>query len=96
MAVNVEKLFVEVTVEWGWPSLRVELIISSNLGPCNGCLIFSALCVVDILVLTSDTFFLGFTVARGLSTLTLKIVPPRKGGRMSCSMKVSVRVSMEP
>ena len=32
----------------------------------------------------------------GLSTLTLKIMPPWKGGRGSCLVKVLARVSVEP
>ena len=58
MAINAEKLFIKVVLEW--PSLRVELL----LGHCEGIFVCSALCTVDILVLTSDTFLLGFTVPR--------------------------------
>lgn len=36
----------------------------SSLGPRNCCLIFSALHVVDVPVLTSDTFLLGFAILR--------------------------------
>ena len=34
----------------------------SSLGPRNSCLVFSALRTVDVPVLTSDAFLLGFTV----------------------------------
>ena len=34
----------------------------SSLGPRNGCLVFSTLHTVDVPVLTSDAFLLGFTV----------------------------------
>ena len=59
MAVNAEKLIVEVALEW--PSLRVKLL----LGHRKGNLICSVLCAVDVLVLTSGTFLLGFTILRG-------------------------------
>ena len=64
VVVNVEKLFIEVAVEWEWPSLGVEPIILSSLGPCNSCLIFLALRAVDAPVHMSDTFLLGFAVPR--------------------------------
>ena len=37
----------------------------SSLGPRNGCFIFLALHAVDILVLMSDAFLLGFAILRG-------------------------------
>ena len=58
VAINVEKLVVEVVLEW--PSLRVELL----LGHRKGILVCSALCAVDVSVLMSDTFLLGFTVLK--------------------------------
>ena len=70
VAINVEKLIIEVALEW--PSLRVKLL----LGHRKGNLVCSVLCAVDILVLTSSAFLLGLTVPRGLSMLTLKIAPP--------------------
>jgi len=36
----------------------------SSLGPCDSCLVFSALCAVDVSVLMSDAFLLGFIVLR--------------------------------
>ena len=36
----------------------------SSLSPRNSYLIFSALCAIDVLVLTSDTFLLGFAIPR--------------------------------
>ena len=94
VAVNTEKLFVEVAVER--PSLRVELVVTSGLGHRKGALVIIALCTVDVPVFTSGTFLIGFAVSRGLSMLTLKIAPPRKGERGGCSVKVSARVSVEP
>ena len=62
MAVDVEKFFFEVVVERERSSLRVKPIISSSLGPCDGCLIFSSLRTVDIPVLLSNELLLGFAV----------------------------------
>ena len=59
MAVNAEKLIIEVALER--PSLRVKLLLDHR----KGNLVCSALCVVDVLVLTSGAFLLGFTVSRG-------------------------------
>jgi len=59
MAINVEKLFIEVALEC--PPLRVELL----LGHHEGVLICSALCTVDVLVLVSGAFLLGLAVPRG-------------------------------
>jgi len=58
VAVNAEKLFVEVALEW--PSLRVELLLDH----CEGILVCSALCMVHVSVLMSNMFFLGFAVLR--------------------------------
>ena len=74
MAINAEKLVIKVALEW--PSLRVKLL----LGHRKGNLVSSVLCAVDVPVLTSGAFLLGFTVPRGLSTLTLKIAPHRRAG----------------
>jgi len=60
VAVNTDKLIVEVTLEW--PSLRVKLL----LGHRKGDLVCSALCLVDVLVLVSGAFLLGFAVLRGV------------------------------
>ena len=89
VAINVEKLIIEVALEQ--PSLRVKLL----LGHHKGNLVCLALCMVDVSVFTSGVFILDFTVSRGLSTLTLKIAPPWNGGRGSCLVKVSVRVYVE-
>ena len=62
VAVNTEKLFVEVAVERKRSSLRVKPIILSSLGPHDGCLVFSPLHVVDVPVLPSNALLLGFTV----------------------------------
>ena len=59
MAVNMDKLIVEVALEW--PSLRVKLLLSHR----NGNIVCLALCTVDISVLASGTFLLGFAVPRG-------------------------------
>ena len=59
VAVNTDKLIVEVVLEW--PSLIVKLL----LGHRKGNLVWSTLCTVDVLVLTSGAFLLGFTVLRG-------------------------------
>ena len=59
MAVNTDKLIVEVVLEW--PSLIVKLL----LGHRKGNLVCLALCAVDVLVLTSGAFHLGFAVPRG-------------------------------
>jgi len=56
-----EKFIIEVAVELAWPSLRVKLSLSHR----KGSLICLALCMVDVLVLTSSTFLLGFIVPRG-------------------------------
>ena len=63
-AVDVEKFFVEVTVERERSSLRVKPIIPGSLSPRDGCLVFSPLCTVDVLVLPSNTLLLGFAVPR--------------------------------
>ena len=60
MAVNAEKLFVEVVLQW--PSLRVELL----LGHCEGIVVCLVLCVVDVPVLMSGAFLLGLVVLRGV------------------------------
>ena len=59
VAVNTDKLVVEVALEW--PSLRVKLLLD----PRKGSLICSALCTVDVSVLVSGAFLLGFAVPRG-------------------------------
>ena len=64
VAVDVEKFFVEVMVERERSSLRIEPIILSSLGPRDGCLVFSPLRVVDVLVLLSNALLLGFAVPR--------------------------------
>ena len=53
------KLVVEIALEW--PSLRVKLSLDHR----KGNLVCLALCAVDIMVLTSGAFLLGFTVLRG-------------------------------
>ena len=90
MAINTDKLVVEIALEW--PYLRVKLL----LGHHKGDLVCLALCSIDVMVLASSAFLLGFTVLRGLSTLTMKIAPPQKGGRESSSVVVLVTVSVEP
>ena len=72
--------------------MRVKLL----LGHHKGNLVCSVLCAVDVPVLASGAFLLGFAIPRGLSTLTLKIAPPQNGERGSCSVKVSARVFIEP
>ena len=59
VAINAKKLFIEVALEWY--SLRVKLL----LGPHKDILVCSALCMVDVLVLTSGTFLLGLAIPRG-------------------------------
>ena len=59
VAINTEKLFVEVALEWY--SLLVKLLLS----PHKDILICSALCVVDVLILTSGALLLGFAISRG-------------------------------
>ena len=59
VAVNTDKLVVEVALEWS--SLRVKLL----LGPRKDNLVCSTLRAVDVLVLTSGAFLLGFAVLRG-------------------------------
>ena len=44
--------------------MRIEPIILSSLGPRNGCLVFSPLRAVDVLVLPSNALLLGFAVPR--------------------------------
>ena len=61
MAINMNKLIVEVALELAWPSLRVKLL----LGHHKGSLICSALRTVDVSVLTSGVFLLGFAIPRG-------------------------------
>ena len=90
VAVNANKLVVEVALEW--PSLRVKLL----LGRRESNLVCAALRTVDIPVLMGSAFLLGFTILRGLSTLMLKIVPPWNGGGRSSSVVISVMVSVEP
>ena len=65
VVVDVEKFFIEVAVERERSSLRVKPVILSSLGPRDGCLVFSPLSAVDISVLTSGVFLLGFVVPRG-------------------------------
>ena len=74
VAVNTEKLFVEVALEW--PSLRVELL----LGHHEGILVCSALCTVDVLVLASGAFLLGLTVLRGAIDADIEDHAPRGEG----------------
>ena len=62
VAVDAEKFFVEVAVERERSSLRVKPIIPSSLGPCDGCLVFSPLRVVDVSVLLSNALLLGFAI----------------------------------
>ena len=64
VVVNAEKFFIEVTVERERSPLRIEPIIPSSLGPRNGCLVFSALGMVDILVLSSNALLLDFAIPR--------------------------------
>ena len=59
MAINTDKLVVEVALEWS--SLRVKLLLS----PRKDNLVCSELHAVDVLVLTSGAFLLGFAVLRG-------------------------------
>ena len=56
VAVNAEKLFVEVAVER--PSLRVKLVIMSGLGHRKGALIFMVLCMVDVPIFTGSAFLI--------------------------------------
>ena len=58
VAVNTDKLVVEVVFEWS--SLRVKLLLS----PRKDNLVCSALREVDVPVLTSGAFLLGFAVPR--------------------------------
>ena len=90
VAVNMEKLVVEVALEW--PSLRVKLL----LGPRKDNLICLALCAVDVPVLVSGMFLLSFVVPRGLSMLTLKIALPWNGAGRSSSIVISAMVSIKP
>ena len=62
VAVNAEEIFVEVAMER--PSLQVELIVTSSLGHCKSALVFMALRAIDIPVLMSSTFLIGFAVPR--------------------------------
>ena len=59
MAINVDKLIIEVVLDWA--SLRVKLLLGHR--ECN--LVCSALCTIDILVLMGGAFLLGFAVPRG-------------------------------
>ena len=61
MAVNTNKLIVEVALELAWPSLRVEL----GLGHRKGSLVCSALRMVDVSVDASGAVLLGFPFLRG-------------------------------
>ena len=70
VAVNAEKLFVEVVLEWY--SLRVKLL----LGLCKDILVCSALCAVDVLVLSSGVFLLGLAIARGAIDADVEDRPP--------------------
>ena len=94
VAVNAEELFVEVAMER--PSLRVKLVVTSGLGHRKGTLVIAALCAVDVPVFTSGAFLIGFAVSRGAVDADVEDRAPRKGGRGSCSVKVSARVSVEP
>ena len=61
--------------------MRVKPIIPSSLGPCDGCLVFSPLCAVDVLVLLSNALLLGFAVPRRVVDADVEDRAPRKGGR---------------
>ena len=63
VAVDAEEFFVEVAVERERSSLRVKPIVPSSLSPCDGCLVFSPLHAVDVLVLPSNALLLGFAVS---------------------------------
>ena len=92
MAVNTNKLIVEVALELAWPSLQVEL----SLGHLEGILVCAVLRTVDVPVDAGGTVLLSFPFSWGLSTLTLKIVPPRKGGRGGSLVEVLATVYVEP
>ena len=64
MAIDVEKFFVEVAVERERPSLRIEPINPSSLGPRDGCLVFSLLRAIDVSIFSSNALLLGFAVPR--------------------------------
>ena len=59
MAINTNKLIIEVALEW--PSLRVKLL----LGHHKSNLICSALRTVEVPVLASGALLLGFAIPRG-------------------------------
>ena len=59
VAINVDKLIIEVALEW--PSLRVKLLLSHR----KSNLICSVLRTVDVPVLIGGAFLLGFAVLRG-------------------------------
>ena len=61
-----DKLIVEVALEW--PSLRVKLL----LGHLKGNLVCSALCSIDVPVLVSGAFLLGFAIPRGVVDADVK------------------------
>ena len=69
VAVNADKLIVEVALEW--PSLQVKL----SLGHRKGSLVCSALRTIDIPVNAGGVVLLSLPFPWGLSTLTLKIAP---------------------
>ena len=76
VTVNVEKLVIVVALER--PSLRVKLL----LGHRKGNLVCSALCAVDVPVLTSGAFLLGLAVSRGAVNADVEdqITPPGEEG----------------
>ena len=80
VAIDVEKFFVEVMVERERSSLRIKTIIPSSLGPRDGCLIFSSLRAVDILVLPSSALLLGFGISRRAVDADLEDRAGRVGG----------------
>ena len=92
VAVNMDKFIIEVVLGLACPSLRVKL----SLGHRKTRLICSALRTVDVPVDVGGAVLLGFPFPRGAVALTLKIAPPRKGGKGGCSAVVSATVSIEP
>ena len=61
MAINTNKLIVEVALELVWPSLQVKLL----LGHRKGSLVCSALRTVDVLVDSGGVVLLGFPLPWG-------------------------------
>ena len=75
MAVNTDKLVVEVALELAWPSLRVELSLDHR----KGSLVCSMLSTIDVPIDAGDAVLLGLPFPRGAIDADVKDCASTKG-----------------